>query len=279
MSVNCKFCQKTFETASVLEEHKKSCVYLFNRQQCEHCQQPVSALVNSYHHGNNCDEKLVSCEFCSSSLKNMDMIEHLCVCEELTLLLFKKYNSKIEASRIEPMKTVLGHIKMTAKADILEGTTYRCVTAQLMYKEYIDFNIRVFYCAKQLNCSMFNLKRYTSWYEEAAIIYDTFPPVLFQDLKFLANEHLTPDILKEFEKRKRFTSWFYLETLWNDIKITDIVADDIGFQFVSGNISGDKKAITNKLIDKLVYFLHEYLNIYVSRMIGEYIIDEDIIKN
>jgi hypothetical protein len=229
---------------------------------CQYC----SKLFEHESHLDFCDSKPVTCIYCSSEITYEVMCEHMCTCKELNRMLLHKYgNSPIR--KPDDLQSAMRTIIQTMIGEKYNMSTYRRSLVFWMTNDP-DITIRMFYCAKQLNFGIFDINKHKSmfYYPEICEIYDAYPQILIPDLKFINGEYLTLDVMKELHNCNKFKEWFCEETKWKNVIITDIVADNLTFQFVN------EKESAKKIINEVIEMIHSHLNIYVCRMISDYII-------
>jgi hypothetical protein len=272
MSYECEGCKYSHLYRPQFENHQATCL---NKLKCDVCQLLFHKVSYDEAHGDNCDERIIKCVFCSLEMKHGQIVSHLCICAKLDNLLPRIPHEKNEifSDDLPSMQMTLKHMKITSHTEKHGGNTYRNGMMTIMRNKSLYFNQKIFYCSKQFDFAIFDLKRHMSWYSDAVEMYVLFPSTLNHHLKFIQGKHLNPDVLRTLNDKGKFQSWSLAETIWEHITITDIIADGMSFQFV------DDKETAKKLITEIVELLHQHLNIYVSRMIIDYLLQMDTLKN
>lgn len=239
---------------------------------CEVCD--VTTIWSTYqnYHGDNCEEKEVSCVFCSHKTTYEMIHHHLCFCPILDEMLLTKYNSKLQLSMFIKLREVSGNMKHAALCDAQNAGMFKLVVENFILRNYdADLSLRLFYCAKQFNFNI--LPHPLSIYDRISDNYKRFPFAILPDLKFILGDHLTEETLTILNNIKKFDPWLYEKTEYNSFTHSQIIADNVHFTFI--RCINEAKRYFNAITE----ILHDDLNIYVSRMIIDYLIDKSALES
>lgn len=236
--------------------------------QCDVCNSSVKLIDYQLNHGEFCTKKMISCVFCSSNIEREKIFHHLCTCSVLDERLMKKYNSKFDQKMAEPLieSLIIMKIKHQTTSIQVRHPPYRI--AEIAERINDDnFTKRLFYCTKQFNFNILPTDPF--YYQATQKCFDLFPLILLPDIKYILGNHLTEPVLTTLNDMKKITSWAYDKVDYGSFAKSEITANDVYFEFIFG------KSDAKKYFNVLTTILHKNMNIYMCRIITEYLIDKN----
>lgn len=139
------------------------------------------------------------------------------------------------------------------------------------------FTQRLFYCAKQFNFDILHINSQWNFYDAKFVkIYDMFPIDVLPNLRYIMGKNLKESVMETLNERETFTEFHKEHTAYLSktihCKIYVIIADNIHFEFVNCLVE------LNNLKQYLIELLQNKINIYVSRMIVDYMLSNNPIE-